>query len=57
MKKKTFIRSYPDTWQPRQVFLFIQECKRVGTIPSGHKLKVKHNKRKGTKTLTFTWKV
>lgn len=57
MAKRTFVRSYPSTWEPRKVFEFIQDCKRIGNIPPGHQLKVKYNKRTQTKTLTFTWKV
>lgn len=57
MAKKTFIRSYPATWERWKVYDFVKDCIRVGNIPPGHKLKVKHNKRTGMKTLTFTWKV
>lgn len=55
MAKHTFIRVYPDTWDRWKVFDFVKDCIRVGNIPREHKLKVKHNKRAGTKTLTFTW--
>jgi hypothetical protein len=53
---RRFVREYPDTWDRWRVFDFVTHCKRVGNIPKDHKLKVKHNKRRGTYTLTFTWK-
>lgn len=57
MATKKLIREYPDTWDHWKVYDFVRTCIRVNGIPKGHTLKVKHHKRRGTKSLIFTWKV